>query len=85
MNEVAKILERDVTLHNACAPDALMRLVRVATKSTLHEQPDDLEYWLGVPMSERVAAVEILRQRVFGGVHGARQGLQRVCCVIHRS
>jgi hypothetical protein len=45
------------------------RLVRVATKSTLHEQPDDLAYWLGVPMSERVAAVEILRQRVFGGVH----------------
>jgi hypothetical protein len=61
------------------------RLVRVATKSTLHGQPDEIQHWLGVSMSERVAAVEILRQRVFGGVHGTRQGLQRVCRVIHRS
>ena len=61
------------------------RLARVATKSTLHEQVDEIQYWLGVSMTERVAAVEILRQRVFGGVHGTRQGLQRVCRIISRT
>ncbi|MFM8858009.1 MAG: hypothetical protein ACKOI2_12595 [Actinomycetota bacterium] len=61
------------------------QMVKVVTKTTLHAQDDELEYWLSRPMSERIAAVEILRQRVYGGGDGTRQGLQRVVNIIHRS
>lgn len=60
-------------------------MVRVVEKSTVKNQVDDLAYWLGRPIAERIGAVEILRRRVYGGTDGTRQGLQRVCRVIHRS
>ena len=60
-------------------------MARVVKKSTVQGQADDVQYWLSVPMSERVAAVEVLRQRMFGGQDGTRQGLQRVCRIIHRA
>jgi hypothetical protein len=28
---------------------------------------DDLDFWLSRPIAERIAAVEVLRRRVFGG------------------
>lgn len=57
-------------------------MVKVVNKTSLHEQQDDIAYWLSVSPAERIAAVEILRQRVFGGADGTRQGLQRVCRII---
>ena len=56
----------------------------VVTKTNLHDGDDEMLFWQGIEPSERVAAVEILRQRVFGGIDEARSGLQRVCRVIRR-
>ena len=61
------------------------KMARVVVKSTVHDQPDDSEFWNSKSMTERVAAVEILRQRWIGVNDGTRQGLQRVCRIIHRS
>jgi hypothetical protein len=55
----------------------------VVTKTSLHGIDDDVLFWLGKPPEERVAAVEVLRQRVFGGDGETGQGLQRVCRIIH--
>ncbi len=60
-------------------------MARVVMKSSVSCQADEVQYWLSVPMPERVAAVEVLRQRMFGGQNGTRQGLQRVCRIIHRT
>jgi len=60
-------------------------MARVVAKTTVKDQIDDMQYWLTVPMSERVAAVEVLRQRMYGGENGDGQGLQRVCRIIHNS
>lgn len=51
------------------------------------DQPDDdLDFWLSRPVAERIAAVEVLRRRVFGGGDDATgPGLQRVCRVVQRS
>ena len=56
----------------------------VASKSTLHGSSNDVLFWLSKSPEERVAAVEILRQRVFGGDGESRQGLQRVCRIIRK-
>ena len=56
----------------------------VATKVGLQEQGSELQYWLSRDPAERVAAVEIIRQRMFGGADETRQGLQRVCRIIRR-
>ncbi len=56
----------------------------VVNRVDLHEGGSNLRYWLGRDPAERIAAVEIIRQRVFGGSHETRQGLQRVCRVIRR-
>ena len=58
---------------------------RVVSRSSVSGQQDEIEFWLKKPMTERVAAVEVLRQRLFGGTDAARQGLQRVCRIVHRS
>lgn len=42
-------------------------VARVATKSSLADQVDDLAYWLTKDPRERIAAVEILRNQMFGG------------------
>lgn len=46
----------------------------------------DLAYWLSRPMSERSAAVEVLRQQAFGVRDGAdaEQRLQRIYSVSQR-
>ena len=60
-------------------------MVRVVAKSSVQTQSDDLTYWRTIPIAQRVAVVEVLRKRMFGENHGTRQGLQRVCRIIHRS
>jgi hypothetical protein len=55
-------------------------MVKVAAVTKLHEKSQDRAYWLSRPMAERIAAVEILRQQLWGQVH-IEQGLQRVCRV----
>lgn len=57
----------------------------VVSKTSVKGQQDDVEYWMNLSMAERISAVEVLRQRVFGGRNGTRQGLQRVCRIIHHS
>lgn len=55
----------------------------VVTKTTLGSKSDDAVYWRGSMMVDRVAAVEILRQRTIGGEGATRSGLQRVCRIVH--
>lgn len=47
----------------------------------MRDQVDEVVYWAGVSLEERVAAVEVLRRRMYGGNDGVRPGLQRVCRV----
>jgi hypothetical protein len=56
-------------------------MIKVAVVTTLHAKSNDLAYWLSRPMAERIAAVELLRQRHDAGRPNAGQGLQRVCRV----
>ena len=56
----------------------------VVKRVHLHKDDSELEYWLSRDPAERVAAVEIIRQRIFGGADETRQGLQRVCRIIRR-
>jgi hypothetical protein len=58
---------------------------RVVTKFRLGDQVDEIEYWRGVAPEDRVAAVEVLRKRVFGGTDAAGRGLQRVCRITRRA
>lgn len=60
------------------------QMALVVNRVALREKDSELHYWLSRDPSERVAAVEIIRQRVFGGSHETRQGLQRVCRIICR-
>ena len=57
----------------------------VVSKTALHDEPDEIAYWLTRPVAERIAAVEVLRQRVYGYDDDTRAGIQRVCRVIHRT
>ncbi len=56
-------------------------MVPVVRKSAVRDQVDEVVYWAGVSVEERVAAVEVLRRRMYGGNDGVRPGLQRVCRV----
>ena len=51
---------------------------RVVVKKSMHDDDDDLEYWLSRPMSERWRAVEELRQTYYGWADGSEPRLQRV-------
>jgi hypothetical protein len=56
----------------------------VVNRVDLRERDTELRYWLSRDPAERIAAVEIIRQRIFGGADETRQGLQRVCRIIRR-
>ena len=60
------------------------QMALVVNRVKLYEGDSELEYWLSRDPAERIAAVEIIRQRLFGGTDEARQGLQRVCRIICR-
>ena len=57
----------------------------VVARPTLDAADDDLTVWLSRPVEERIAAVEVIRRRVFGGGDNASgPRLQRVCRVVQR-
>ena len=60
------------------------QMALVVNRVDLRERDTELRYWLSRDPAERIAAVEIIRQRVFGGTDETRQGLQRVCRIIRR-
>ena len=60
------------------------QMALVVNRINLHEGDSELQYWLSRDPSERLAAVEIIRQRIFGGADETRQGLHRVCRIIRR-
>ena len=60
------------------------QMALVVNRVALREKDSELQYWLSRDPSERIAAVEIIRQRIFGGTDETRQGLQRVCRIIRR-
>ncbi len=60
------------------------QMALVVNRVKLQDADSELEYWLSRDPAERIAAVEIIRQRIFGGTDEARQGLQRVCRIICR-
>ena len=60
------------------------QMALVVNRVKLHEGDSELQYWLNRDPAERIAALEIIRQRVFGGADEDRQGLQRVCRIIRR-
>ena len=49
---------------------------------SLHEQPNDYEYWISRPVSERIDAIEILRNQYIKFRKDVEPRLQRVCRVI---
>jgi hypothetical protein len=57
----------------------------VVTRTALHDPDADREFWRSQSVEARLAAVEVLRQRVFGLHDAAGPRLQRVCRVVHRA
>jgi hypothetical protein len=53
----------------------------VVARSDLHDGGDDVSYWLTRSPEERIAAVEVLRRRMFGSSNEPGSRLQRVCNV----
>jgi hypothetical protein len=60
------------------------QMALVVNRVNLRKGDSELQYWLSRDPAERIAAVEIIRQRIFGGTDETRQGLQRVCRIIRR-
>ena len=48
----------------------------VVNKAALHDELDEIAYWLTRPVAERIAAVEVLRQRVYSYNADTRAGIQ---------
>ena len=61
--------------------DATMKLA--VSKTTLHDSEDEILSWMTRPSEERVAAVEVLRQGLYGSNRDPGSRLQRVGRVIH--
>jgi hypothetical protein len=60
-------------------------MVRVVATSAVGDETDEIAYWMTVPVADRIAAVEVLRRRVFGYDDVTRPELQRVCRIIRHS
>ncbi len=52
---------------------------------SLKKPPSDYQYWISKPISERLDAIEILRQQYLELNRHAHQGLQRVCRIIKQT
>jgi hypothetical protein len=48
----------------------------------LHEQPSDYEYWASRPLTDRLNAIETLRQQYIEFKIDVKPRLQRVCRVV---
>ena len=65
------------------SPTCMIRkVVRVTTNK---EQPSDFSYWKDRPISERINAIEMLRQSYLNFKKNVKPGLQRVCRVTQQS
>ncbi len=49
---------------------------------SLHERHNDYEYWISKPVSDRIDAIEILRNQYIQFRKNVEPRLQRVCRVI---
>lgn len=49
----------------------------------LHNQPNDYKYWISRPVSERIDAIEILRNQYIK-LKGIEPRIQKVCRVIRQ-
>ncbi|MGV6851046.1 MAG: hypothetical protein ACWA5R_02565 [bacterium] len=66
--------------------DDMPRMVRKVTGVTKQEdQPSDYQYWKTRPFSERIDAIEILRQSWMSFQKNAPQRLQRIYRVTQQS
>lgn len=60
-----------------------LTMERVVYKTHIHDPAlatRDLEYWLSRPLAERIAAVETLRERIYGSL----PRLQRTARIVQR-
>jgi len=48
----------------------------------LHNQPSDHEYWISRPLTERLDAIEILREQYLEFKTNVKPRLQRICRVV---
>jgi hypothetical protein len=67
------VFEQDVIM--------IRKIVQVHRLDSHLEMRQNLEYWLGRPPEERIAAVEELRRQVYGDSHR----LQRVARVVQQA
>jgi len=51
---------------------------------SLHEQPSDYEYWISRPVSERIDAIEILRDQYIKFKKDVQPRLQRICRIVEQ-
>ncbi len=51
----------------------------------LRQQPSDYGYWISRPVSERIDAIEILRNQYISFKKGVKPGLQRFCRVVKQT
>jgi hypothetical protein len=54
------------------------------TKTTLHAPKNDTTYWRSQPMSDRLAALEEIRQDYHQWKYNAQPGFQRVYSIVKR-
>lgn len=50
----------------------------------MRDQVDEVEYWVGVSLEERISAVEVLRRRMYGGNDGVRPRLSEFVALLAR-
>ena len=67
---------------NTTSPRMMKKVVRITTNK---EQPSDYLYWKDRPVSERIDAIEILRQSYLNFQKNVEPRLQRICRVTQQS
>jgi hypothetical protein len=65
---------------------ATLRMDRTTlTVGAIFDEPDDKAYWLSKTPEERLAALELMRQIIYGYDHSTAPRLQRVLELAERS
>ncbi|MFN0122768.1 MAG: hypothetical protein ACKV2V_19895 [Blastocatellia bacterium] len=57
----------------------------VLTVGSIHDTSDEKEFWLSKTPQERLAALELMRQIIYGYEYTAPPGLQRILTVAERT
>lgn len=77
-------------MKNAALPDKVAVVVggsmppKLSRVKAQDQAALDLAYWLSRPVSERIEALEMLRNQMMATLPDAQQRLQRVCRVVKR-